>query len=169
MENLAATVIMQTYPFGNNSHVPAITHYKSGFTLIELVAVISIVSFIAVALLPITMPSGKSEILKARSGIVSALRTARIEAIESRSPSDFIINLREKTYSVKGRQQHQLPDSLSYQLITASSQTINTDSGSIKFSPSGGSTGGRISIIAIGHKEHVDIDWLTGRITSLAE
>ena len=62
---------------------------------------------------------------------------------------------------------HALPAALEVELFTAHTEQISDDAGNIRFFPDGSSTGGEIVLGDGRSKFHVQVDWLTGRVSIL--
>ena len=60
-----------------------------------------------------------------------------------------------------------MPKNVEVKLFTAQSELTDANTGSIRFFPDGGSTGGRITVMANERKYAVDVNWLTGQVTIL--
>ena len=64
-----------------------------------------------------------------------------------------------------GRATRSLDEALDITLETARSELGGETVGAIRFFPDGSSTGGRVTL-ALGERDyHIDVDWLTGRVS----
>ncbi len=142
---------------------------QSGFTLIELIVVLAIAGFIMAVVPPLIARAIPGVELKgAARQLAGGLRFARSYAIRSRKEALLTLDLEKKLYRVTGRTRaYAIPKGIDVALLTAESETDTTQSGSIRFYPTGGSTGGRVTL-SIGERSYdVDVDWLTGRVRIL--
>ena len=119
---------------------------KSGFTLVEVLVVLTLLVTLSAILAPVLLPSPTRVLRTAASDVATGLRETRRFGIEGRS---------------QGRQ---VPDDISIELTTAQSLQFDDSRGGIDFFPDGSSTGGRVTLSTEGREMHVDIEWLTGRI-----
>lgn len=80
---------------------PAITDSSSGFSLLEAVIVIVILSFVVALVIPTFSSSYRGAVLKSTVRSTAAnLRHVRASAIGSGSKKVFALNLREKAFSI---------------------------------------------------------------------
>ena len=137
-----------------------------GFTLLELLVVLALLSLVA----SIATPNMVSFYHSSKQGaltreVVFKLGKARTAAIETGTPVDFIFSYEEQSFGVKSSIQ-KVPSGFVLDMISA--QEIAVDHGwfAIRFYPDGSSTGGTVDIIS--HQTqvviHVRIDWLLGYI-----
>ena len=59
-----------------------------------------------------------------------------------------------------------LPEDIALELFTARSELESDTVGRVRFFPDGSSTGGRITLSLAERRYMVDVDWLTGRVTT---
>jgi general secretion pathway protein H len=140
-----------------------------GFTLIELIVVLAIAGFILAVAPPLIARAIPGVELKgAARQLAGGLRFARSYAIKSRKESLLTLDLDKKVYTVSGRtREYVIPEGIKVVLLTAESETDGAQSGSIRFFPTGGSTGGRITLSIDKRSYDIDVDWLTGRVRIL--
>ncbi len=136
---------------------------QAGFTLLELLAVLVILALAASAVLSIG--SNSLETARVRSFLVQSealFRDARIAAIENRVETAVVIDgeSRRLRFPAAGRSVL-MPKGVSLQAKVArpSSNALP----SIRFFPSGGSTGGELAFQFRGRSYALRINWLTGR------
>jgi general secretion pathway protein H len=138
-----------------------------GFTMLELLIVVSIMAVVAAFAMPIFGSGPSTSAL--RSGareLAAGLRYARSEAVAKRHDTFVALDLAGRRFKVADDpQEHQLPKDADLKLFTAQADIVNDTTGAIRFFPDGGSNGGRITIGAGERKYDIDIDWLTGRVT----
>lgn len=138
-----------------------------GFTLIELLVVMAVLALVVGTVPLIFAGSFGTASLKASARTVAdGLRFARSQAIVHNREVGFTINVTTRAYSLTdGRRAGRLRGEPEIRLFTARSERIDERTGSIRFFPDGGSTGGRVTLAKEQREYHVDIDWLTGRVS----
>lgn len=136
-----------------------------GFTLLEMIVVLMIVATMA-ALLG-TSVAGRLESVKvatAARDLTAALRYTRSQAILHREEKFLEVDLEKRSYLAPGRGAVELPESVELKLLTAQSEVASDKVGRIRFFSDGGSTGGRVTLIAGERQWKVKVSWLTGEI-----
>ena len=138
---------------------------NGGFTMLELIAAISIAAIVLAVSVPVTGRMYQSvQYSQAVRDVVTLLQTARYTAINKGRAQDVEINPKTNTLRLNDKQQ-QLPDGFKAFVHTA--QELNKrDSGVIRFYPEGGSSGGGVDIespTGVGVK--IGVDWMIGRVT----
>ncbi|MBT7410661.1 MAG: prepilin-type N-terminal cleavage/methylation domain-containing protein [Methylococcales bacterium] len=139
---------------------------QSGFSLIELLVVLVIAAMLLTTVPPMFSSGVSSSELKgtARS-LAAALRSARSRSITTQKPTQLIINVEQKFFTVPGKdKQYKLPKDMEIKLKIAGSEQQDNETGSFRFFPDGSSTGGRVVIAYDERKYQIDIDWLTGDV-----
>ena len=124
---------------------------QAGFTLIEMIVAIVILAMIAGIVL-VKQPwrsAGLNTDATVRA-LTNGLRLARSRAIAQ--DRDVTVVTAAKGFSVDGGPAFVLPQE---QALSVSK---------VVFTPDGGSTGGRILLVAGGRRVAVTVNWLTGRI-----
>jgi len=136
-----------------------------GFTLIETILVIGIVALLSAVLAPMLTPSPNTQLRSNGSELMSALRETRLHAMRSRSSAALEVNTQSRTFRLPGKAQAStLKGEMEIQLTTAEQELTGTDSGGIRFFADGSSTGGRITLSNQKLIQHIDVEWLTGRL-----
>mgnify|MGYP006132307801 CR=1 FL=1 len=140
---------------------------KRGFTMLELIAAISIAAIVLAVSVPATGRMYQSvQYAKAVRDVVTMLQSARYIAINKGRAQDVEINPKTQTLSLNDKQQ-QLPDG--FKIFVHTAEELNKrDSGVIRFYPEGGSSGGGIDIespTGVGVK--IGVDWLIGGVTQV--
>ncbi len=140
---------------------------QPGFTLIEIIVVLTILGLMTV--LVVSNGARVSPAVHARAAaeaISGALRSARSEALMSNRSVVFTVDLAARSYQWGDAAQQTLSDDLRLSLLTSRELlAANGNSGSIRFDPDGGSTGGRVTVEGDGVVWWVGIDWLSGRVS----
>ena len=142
---------------------------QAGFTLIELLVVIVIMAMAYTLAAPMIFSGVSGTELKASARQLAAgLRKARSEAVSRRRETVMTVDVEGRNFQLSGDQRiYRLPKSVAVQLFTAQSELVNSNTGSVRFFPDGGSTGGRITLTSHDRKYEVDINWLTGQVAIL--
>jgi len=148
---------------------PRWVHGSGGFTLIELLIVLVIAAMVlAVAPPLIARALPGVEIKGAARQLTAVLKFARNHAISSQKQATVAIDVEQRTFRVTGKQrQFTIKETITIDLVTAESEVSAAGVGSIRFYPSGGSTGGRVTLSDGKRSFDIDIDWLTGRVRIL--
>lgn len=142
--------------------------WSRGFTLIELLVVLAIVAIVTVFATPLAFNAMPGLALKsAAREVAAALRTSRGRAIAGNREVAFTLDVDSRRFAVSGRgtMRGTLAEDLDISFTTARSELADETTGVIRFFPDGSSTGGRISLARGEREYHVDVDWLTGRIS----
>lgn len=139
-----------------------------GFTLIEMVLVLVIAAIMVGVVAPNLMPAvAGARFRSAVSDVVSGLRSVRSDALMHGRETVFVLDIDRHYYQISGKRKNfVLPDSVRLELFTAEQEKLGARQGGIRFFPDGSSTGGRITLSSPGHREYVDVNWLTGAIVT---
>jgi len=139
---------------------------NNGFTLLELMVVLFIM-VLGSAVIGVNLSSGNNATAhqRAANDIVSALRYARGTALLSHRETAVTFNLNNNSYTVDNRDKvYMIPETIKVTVVTAQSQLLGQNSGSIRFFADGSSTGGRVSLKRDENVWQIDINWLTGHV-----
>lgn len=141
---------------------------ERGFMLIELLAVLAILSIVLVAAPPLlskAMPA--VELRTTTRDVATALRATRNLAITTNREATFTLDVSNGQYGPSGQgPSHRIPSSFGVSFLTAESERVTREEARIRFFPNGGSTGGRIRLERDGRTNDVTVDWLTGHVSS---
>jgi general secretion pathway protein H len=138
---------------------------SAGFTLVELVAAITIVALLLAASIPATVRFYESmQYRKAVRDVITSLSAARVQAVTRGKAQDVAINPQARLLQFDGRTR-QLP--AAFDIVIHSAREVNRGgAGVIRFYPEGGSSGGDIDIAQKnGARVKISVDWLAGRVT----
>jgi general secretion pathway protein H len=129
-----------------------------GFTLLELLIVLAILSLVVALALPLYgRRTGVASLAGATQQVRAALAAARSAAIADDRDIAFAGGV--DSYSVDGRR---------YPFATAAAVTIEVQGGArIAFYPSGGASGGRVILRQAARHRELEIEALTGRAVLL--
>jgi len=137
----------------------------AGFTMLELIAAISIAAIVLAVSVPATGRMYQSVLYREAVGdIVTMLQSARYAAINSGRAQDVEVNPKKNQLRFNDNYQ-QLPKGFKIQVHSAA-QLNKRDSGIIRFYPEGGSSGGGIDLTSpTGAGVKILVDWMVGRVT----
>jgi general secretion pathway protein H len=138
------------------------TEAQAGFTLLELLVVLVILALAATAVMSVGRTSLESA--RARSFIVEAealFRDARTQAIETRIETAVTIDVKGRRLSLQGGRSLEVPKGVSLDAKVAVPKGGGLPS--VRFYPSGSSTGGELAFGFRGRNYGLRINWLTGR------
>jgi general secretion pathway protein H len=145
---------------------PARVRASAGFTLIEILVVISLVAGLTVILM-MSMNGGMNG-MRLRSEartIASELRRARSQAISTGTVQAFRIVPEDRTWTGARDRKGEIPKPLVV-TFTGVRQVLERDGeGVILFFEDGASTGGRIQLKHERAALNVDVAWLTGEVS----
>lgn len=141
---------------------------RSGFTLIEMIAVLALVGIIAVAM-SISLVRGLSstKVKAASRDLAAAMRYTRGQAIIKREERALEVDVENKSYTAPGKRTVNLPEDMHLHLLTGRQELSNAEetAGRIRFFPDGSSTGGRVRLSSGPREWIVNVAWLTGEIS----
>lgn len=139
---------------------------SQGFTLIELMVAVSLAA-LSLAVVPFAVER-MFDGMQYRSTVrdmMSAIRSARAQAIVNGKETVFKIDLRKRVFGVGDSMNRRLPEGLSVRLAVAERESLGENSAGIRFYPDGSSTGGSIEVErAEGVGVRLRVGWLTGRL-----
>jgi len=139
---------------------------SSGFTLIEMLAVIAILGLMMVLITTGRAPvSPAVHARSAAEAISAALRLTRSEAVMRNTSTQFTLDLGQRSYRSSGRPAEALPADISLALLASADEAPGQSLGRIQFNPDGSSSGGRIAVSGNGRTWWVGVDWLSGRVS----
>ena len=141
------------------------SRYCSGFTLLELVAVLTIAALMVAVSAPNMQKMYQSMQYRGAVGdVVGALNGGRYAAIRTGVQQDILVNPRTREVT-HGDAVKTLPSSI--ELDVLGSRELNRDgAGVIRFYPDGGSSGGYVSLaLEGGQAVQVQVAWLLGRVS----
>jgi len=133
---------------------------EQGFTLFELLIVIVLVG-VATSILALGVSRGMhaANERSALAHMVSALRSARVQAIASGQPVRAVFDLQRRQVQAPGRKPEGWPEDLRVRL-----QTARGLGAAFEFYPDGAASGGNILISRGQARWRIDVSWLTGSV-----
>jgi general secretion pathway protein H len=138
----------------------------SGFSLIELLIVLTItISILVLAAPRLNGTLDSLQVKKLSREIVASLRATRSQAISKGQDGTWLLDL-EKQYFQYGRENTKkyYADDIKLILTTASKEKVSDTVARIRFFPDGSATGGEIKLNQGKFNYSIHIDWLTGRV-----
>jgi general secretion pathway protein H len=141
---------------------------QSGMTLLELLVVLAVLSLMAAVASPyIGRNQGRWALRNATHEIAAALREARGNAVMRNRTEFFVGDIATGRFWATGSaKRHALPAGVAMTLHTTVEQRLGDEAGSITFWPDGSSTGGGVMLAQDDRKVMVQVDWLTGRVST---
>jgi len=140
--------------------------HQRGFTLLELLVVMTVIALITTLAVPAIQHSLPGASFRAAaSDIRSELQQARISAIRENRESWVLLDADARTYRRDTGSVAHLPERTALSFVTARSELTDGLSGRIRFYPDGTSTGGSVTLALDGKSRTILVDWFDGRIT----
>jgi len=140
--------------------------FKNAYTLIELLVVMAIIGLLMAVVAP-RLPGvlDSTRVKSAVREITANLKASRSHAVTSSTDKIVIFNVEHKTYGDElNTKSLNLPANVTMSLVTADTEQISKDEGSIRFYKDGSSTGGQIKLEFRNTAYVVDVNWLTGKV-----
>ena len=136
---------------------------RVGFTLIEMLAVLAIIALIAGLSTQLARPPApRLRVEAAARALCAAARATRSRAIATRQETTLFFDLARKTFYSPAGGETALPSEARVDVSFATGQRRSGSGAGIVFFPSGGSTGGDITIEISGNRAIIEVNWLTG-------
>ena len=136
---------------------------QAGFTLIEMLAVLTILAVTTTLVVPLV--SGGSEgarLQMAASDLASALRLTRSAAITRNTDMSLVIDVNRRIFSSAVVSQRSFAPDIDAKLTFAAGLGSGRSDGGFRFFPDGSSTGGDVTLSLRGRQTTLCVDWLTG-------
>jgi len=136
----------------------------AGFTLLELLVVLAILTLVAAIVLPaLASPSDGLRLRTAAGEIAGHLRLARSAAIARNAEIAVTIDADKRTIEADGVPPQPFGSDIAVKLTVAEPERATPSRGGFRFFQDGSSTGGDI-VLRLRDKElRLCVDWLTGR------
>ena len=142
---------------------------EAGFTLLEMIVVLVVLGLMATLIVARGPPRSAALDLRAAAGeIAQALHDTRGQAIETGRRVVFHLDVRAHAFSVGDSAPRLLPASLGLNITGTSREAAAGGSAGISFASDGSSSGGTIDLAVDARRFRIVVDWLTGRVTTVA-
>jgi len=139
------------------------TRLAAGFTLIEMLIVLTILALVSVVVVPLlARPPDTLRLEAATRDIVGALRLTRAAAITQNVEMTLIIDADKRTVESPAVQRKLLASDIVVQLKIAKPEQVASSRGGFRFFPDGSSTGGDLTLTMRDRKIRVCVNWMTG-------
>lgn len=138
---------------------------SEGFTLVEVLVVLSLLAVVAIISLPYAVTSGDARRLDATAQVIAAkLRETQTSALFNNQENVLSMDLKKRLLlQVESNRTYAIPGDMQIQVLTAENEVLD-DSAAFRFFPEGGSTGGKITLLKADLKREIAINWLTGAV-----
>lgn len=141
-----------------------------GFTLFEMLAVILLIGIVASAVsVSVSQGLASARVSAASGELAAALRWTRAQAIVRGQEMTLDVDTANDTYRVPGKNEVRLPQGMKLGLTSAKEDQLNEHTGRIRFFPDGSSTGGRVTLQREKREWHINVAWLTGAVSVVAD
>ena len=138
---------------------------STGFTLIEMIVVLAVLSLALVLVVGYQPPWSRGLDIEAGAAeLAGQLRLARSEAIVRNEPVALALDVAAGRYRIGNTAPRPLPAGITFELLTIAGERQTATVGGIRFQPDGSSSGGRIVLAQGARRVAIGVDWLTGRV-----
>jgi|SRR5581483_603818 len=144
---------------------PSSHHSEAGFSLIEMLAVLTILALGVSFAMPLV--SGRSDGLRletAASELAGALRATRSAAIVGNAAATLLVDVNRRTFESVAVSRRPFAEDIDAKLTFASGIRTDFSDGGFRFFPDGSSTGGDVTLSLHGKQTKLCVDWLTGGV-----
>ena len=165
MDRWVAKVKMQKLAAGSK---PFISRSAAGFTLIEMLVVLSIVALALALVVPAISKSMVESVHDVARDVQISLRQTRAKAVNGQQSTLFWVNTQDNSYVNHKGKTKSFSSVISMRVKVATTEIDGAKAG-VRFFPDGSSTGGQFTVYDAGAAVSVNIDWLTGRVSVIDE
>ncbi|MEO1460319.1 MAG: GspH/FimT family pseudopilin [Pseudomonadota bacterium] len=149
---------------------PPETRADSGFSLLELLTVVTVLALVASLAMPRLAGSREAlELRAAAQSLSSTFRLARSRAVATNREVWVTIDVRARTFSLMAGIPRALPAGAQVSLVTARSERLDRGRGRIRFYPDGTSTGGEVGLRVGSAARALVVDWFDGSVVERGE
>lgn len=137
----------------------------AGFTLLEMLVVLAILSGVAATALALSRPS--ADLLEPkRTGLemTNLLRQARTKATERNAETTVTFDLGNRTFWQMEQEVERIPELVEVSITSARLAASHGTRRHFRYFPDGSSSGGTITLSASGKTMTLEVDWLTGAV-----
>lgn len=135
---------------------------KSGFTLVEVLVVLTIVSLVVGSITYVAFNT-RQDVQSVSRQIVESIKLIQQRSIRDDRPYQIEINIAENAISFQDSQV-EIPKNISLTVKTAASQVIEEDIVGMTFYPDASSTGGAIVLESGDELYEITVVWISGKI-----
>lgn len=143
------------------------TRRDAGFSLLEIMVALVI---LALAMGLVGVAFGRSSIgvrfEAAAQDLALNLREAQARALRSGRDVAVAIDVEARTFSLQREPAVQMPENMGIRVVSAG-QVMEAGNPVFTFMPDGGSSGGSITLSLDNRETTINVDWLTGAITTV--
>jgi general secretion pathway protein H len=137
--------------------------WEAGFTLVEMLVVVTIIALIASVALPMLgRPSEKLRLRAIADGLIAALRLTREAAIVRNVETVLTIDVDRRTLQSVVVPLRRFAPEVVAKLQFAAPEQAGQSTGAFRFFPDGSSTGGTLTLSLHEQREIICVQWLTG-------
>ncbi len=138
-----------------------------GFTLLEIMLVLALVAAGTLMMVAAFSRGGaRSQLRTEAAQMANGLRDARARALQTQATQRFILDAAMHQWQASGNAPRHVPDAITLSLSTAAELRDGASRGVILFFPDGASSGGRVDLSRNGVTWRLDVNWLTGQVSS---
>lgn len=136
----------------------------AGFTLLEMVAVLSILALAAAVAWPAAEKSRSANAMRrATFDLAAALKNARSAALASNKETKLTLDLVNHRFAADGMvAAHALPRGVRLTYALPAAAQAADGAAMIRFRPDGSSSGGSIRLAVSRQSAKITVDWMTG-------
>lgn len=140
--------------------------FGRGFTLLELLVVLAILTLALTLVLPrLDSTTALQDARRASWELAAILKKSRAQAIRTGRETGVVIDLKAREVRFGHDQQRSLAESLALKLLTGQrADDRRASDARIGFFPDGSSTGGRITLHDGRQTYVIGVEWLNGRV-----
>jgi len=140
------------------------TNLRCGYTLLEVLAVLFILTMTMSAMVKLHEPSDHLRLQVTCEEISSILARARSRAMSEGVSSSVLVDVERNTVLLGATEITKIPSSIEINLIVARVGSKQTPRGTFYFFADGSSTGGEIKLRLNDKLSSITINWLTGQV-----
>lgn len=136
---------------------------RAGFSLVEMLAALAILGLVTgVATQLVRRPSPRLRVESAARSLCAALRLTRMRAISGNEELALTIDIRRKAFVSPVVAETVLPQDIKIEMTFSAVEQRSRNRADVAFYPTGGSSGGEVSLALDQARAEIDVNWLTG-------
>jgi len=141
------------------------TRHSAGFTLVEMMVVLALITVFAAISLPYTSVAGDRTRLLSTARLVAArFESVRAAAIDQNKPMSLAIDPKSRRITdSQNAQTETIPNDFALTIISAQDEAIDGKA-TFGFFADGGSTGGKVILTKGNRSASINLNWLTGAV-----